>query len=70
MDGKLFGEWLRELNRKFSFEGRNVAFVIDNCPVHPHTDDLKAIKFHFLPPNTTSTTQPMDQGVIRTLKAK
>ena len=24
----------------------------------------------FLPPNTTSKTQPMDQGVIRSLKAK
>ena len=70
MDGKLFEEWLRELDRKFAFEGRNVAFVIDNCPTHPHIDNLKAIEFFFLPPNTTSKTQPMDQGVIRSLKAK
>ena len=70
MDGKLFEEWLRELDRKFAFEGRNVAFVIDNCPAHPHIDNLKAIKLYFLPPNTTSKTQPMDQGVIRSLKAK
>ena len=35
MDGKLFEEWLRELDRKFAFEGRNVAFVIDNCPAYP-----------------------------------
>ena len=39
-------------------------------PSHPHTDNLKAIKSHFLPPNTTCKTQPMDQGVIRSLKAK
>ena len=64
MDGKLSEEWLRELDRKFAFEGRNVAFVIDNCPAHPHIDNLKAIKLYFLPPNTTSKTQPMDQGVI------
>ena len=44
INGKLFEEWLRELDRKFAFEGRNVAFVIDNCPAHPHIDNLKAIK--------------------------
>ena len=70
MDGKLFEEWLRELDKKFAFEGRNVAFVIDNYPAHPHFDNLKAIKLYFLPPNTTSKTQPMDQGVIHSLKAK
>ena len=47
----------------------NVAFVIDNCPAHPHIDNLKAIKLYFLPPNTTSKTQPMDQGVVSSLKA-
>ena len=44
--------------------------MIDNCPAHPHIEYLKAIKLFFLPPNTTSITQPMDQGVIRSLKAK
>ena len=34
MDGKLFEKWLRELDREFAFEGRNFAFVIDNCPAH------------------------------------
>ena len=64
MGGKLFEKWLRELGGKFAFEGRNVAFVIDNCPAHPHIDKLKAIKLYFLPPNTTSKTQPMDQGIV------
>ena len=41
--------------------------MIDNCPAHPHIDNLKAIKLYFLPPNTTSKTQPIDQ---RSLKAK
>ena len=70
MDGKLFEEQLRELDKKFSFEERNVAFVIDNYPDHPHIDNLTAIKLYFLPPNTAPKTQPMDQGVIRSLKAK
>ena len=70
MVGKMLEEWLRELGRKFAFEGRIVAFVIDSCPAHPHIFNLKSIKLYFLPPNTTSKTQPMDQGVIRSLKAK
>ena len=60
----------RQLDRMFAFEGRNVAFVIDNCPAHPHIDHLKAINLYFLPPKTTSKTQVMDQGVIRSLKAE
>ena len=43
---------------------------MDNCPAHPEIGGLKAIELCFLPPNTTSITQPMDQGVIRSLKAK
>ena len=70
MDGILFEEWVRELDRKFLSEGRNVALVIDNCPVQQHIENLKAIKLFFLPPTTTSITQPMDQGVIRSLKTK
>ena len=70
MDGILFEEWVRELDRKFLSEGRNVALAIDNCPAHPHIENLKAIKLFFLSPNTTSITQPMDQGVIRSLKVK
>ena len=55
---------------KFAFEGRNLAFVIENCPAPPHIDNLKAIKLYFLLPNVTSKTQAMDQGVTRSLKAK
>ena len=42
--GWMFEEWLRELDRKFDFEGKNDAFVNDNYPAHPHIDNLKAIK--------------------------
>ena len=70
MGGKLFEDWLREVDRKFAFEEKNVPFVIDNCPAHPYIENLKAIKLYFLPPNTTSKTQPMDQCVIHSLKEK
>ena len=47
MDWILFEEWVRELDRKFLSEGRNVALVIDNCPAHPHIENPKAIKLFF-----------------------
>ena len=39
------------------------------CPAHPYVSDLTNFQLVFLPPNTTSVLQPMDQGVIRSLKA-
>ena len=47
-----------------------MALVIDNCPAYPHIENLKSVKLFFLPQNTISTTQPMDQGVIRSLTEK
>ena len=70
MTAELFEEWVRELDRKFSAAKRKIALIIDNCTAHPHVEHLASIELIFLPPNTTSHTQPMDQGVIRTLKAK
>ena len=44
--------------------------IIDNCKAHLHVKNLGWVELMFLPPNTTSVTQPMDQGIIRSLKAK
>ena len=65
MDGTLFEEWLHELYRKFEMQGRKVVMVVDNFPVHPEVLGLKVINLRLLPPNTTSCTQAIDQGVIR-----
>ena len=60
MDSKIFVEWVRKLDRRFTTAERKVALVIDNCPSHPHViNDLSAIDIIFLPPNTTSILQPM-----------
>ena len=69
MASVLFEEWIREMDTKFTKEKEKVALIIDNCPAHPTIDNLKSIELIFLPPNTTSKLQPMDQGVIRSLKA-
>ena len=55
---------------KSGFEKRKIALIIDNCPAHPDVPALEWVELIFLPLNTTSVTQPMDQGVIRGLKAK
>ena len=57
------------MNTKFTKEKKKVALIIDNYPAHPTINYLKSIKLIFLPPNTTSKLQPIDQGVIRSLKA-
>ena len=69
MTGVLFEEWVRKLDSSFRAESRKVAFLIDNCPAHPEIKNLTNINLIFLPPNTTSVLQPMDQGVTRSLKA-
>ena len=69
MTGPLFTEWLQKLDRRMVREKRKIALVMDNCRAHPKVDGLKAVKCVFLPPNTTSITQPMDQGIIANLKS-
>ena len=44
--------------------------MIDNCPVRPQIENLKSMKLFFLPPNTTSQTQPRDQGIICSMKSQ
>ena len=70
MSSFLFDEWVKELDRKFEKKHRKIVLIVDNCTAHPIIDGLKSIELVFLPPNTTSKTQAMDQGVIRSLKAK
>ena len=67
MDSEIFTDYVRKLDAMFHKEGRKIVLIIDNCPAHPEMENLKAIEL-VLPANTTSKTQPMDQGVIRALK--
>ncbi|XP_064479058.1 tigger transposable element-derived protein 4-like [Ornithodoros turicata] len=65
---QLFEDYVRRLDRKFHAQKRAVLLFVDNCAAHGHILNLQAIKLEFLPPNTTSVIQPMDQGVIHNLK--
>ena len=48
--------------------------LMDNAPPHPSIQSLQSqdgnIKCLFLPPNTTSLIQPMDQGVLESTKRR
>ena len=70
MDSTLFEEWVRELDNQFEKENQEIALIIDNCTAYPEIGGLKAIDLFFLPSNTTPVLQPMDQGVIRSLKVR
>ena len=69
VDSILFEEWAREVDRRFTKEGQEIVLLVDYCPAHPSIDNLVYTELIFLPPNTTSKLQPMDQGVIRSWKA-
>lgn len=71
MTGQIFEEWMVKLDKKFTAAGRKVIFFVDNCPAHPKDiqSKLKSIELAFFPPNMTSKLQPLDQGIIRCLKA-
>jgi len=70
MTGHLFEKWLMKLDDRFTEEKRNVLFICDNCSAHNKEvqQKLKSIRLEFFPPNLTSILQPMDQGIIRTIK--
>ena len=68
MDSILFDEWVREVDRRFTKEGRKIILLVDNWPAHPSIDNLVSTELIFLPPNTTSKLQPMNEGVIWSMK--
>lgn len=70
MTGFLFEKWIVELDEKFTKEKRNVLFLVDNCSAHNQNvkSKLQSIRLEFFPPNLTSILQPMDKGIIRTIK--
>ena len=65
-----FDEWVKELAKRFKKENCKVLLIVDNCPAHLTFEGLNAEGLVILPPNTTSKTQSMKQGVIRSLKTK
>ena len=70
MTSELFEAELMKWDNELQHKNRKILLLIDNCTAHVNIQQkLKNIKQVFLPPNSTSVLQPMDQGVIRSLKS-
>ncbi|XP_043463980.1 tigger transposable element-derived protein 4-like [Leptopilina heterotoma] len=69
MRSPVFEKWIRDWDYELVKKNKKILLLVDNCPSHPQIKDLKSISLVFLTANTTAILQPMDQGVIRALKA-
>ena len=81
MTANLFRDWFHHqfvphVRNKLSSLGENptALLLLDNCSAHLDEEELISddgeISTKFLPPNVTSLIQPMDQGVLQTLKKR
>lgn len=68
MTRDMFHEWLVEINKEMKNKKKNILLFVDNCTAHGDVQNLSNIKVQFLPPNTTSKLQPLDQGIIKNFK--
>jgi DDE superfamily endonuclease len=65
-----FERWLLRMEEHFQNQGRKVLMFINTYPVHPKRlqKQLNHIQLEFIPPNITSTVQPMRVHIFRALK--
>lgn len=66
MTSWIWSDILKKFDRELG--NRKVILFADNAACHKIEVALKNIKIVFMPPNTTSLIQPLDQGIIRTAK--
>lgn len=67
MTSAIFSEWANKLINKMRINKRHILVLIGNCSAHPALQ-LSNVKFIMLPPNTTLRLQPLDAGIIQTVK--
>ena len=63
-------EWLYEFDKPMVKQRRQVLPFMDNATCHSTSAKLKNVKLIFFPPNTTSLSQPLDQGIIQNFKIR
>lgn len=68
MTQEIMIEWLRSFDKKMRLQKKKILLFLDNAASHPKDLELENIRVIYLPPNTTSICQPLDQGVIRNFK--
>ncbi|GBN24794.1 Tigger transposable element-derived protein 4 [Araneus ventricosus] len=68
MTSDLFQKYLRQWDNELAKKKRKIVLLINNCTAHIEPSNLQWVNVVFLPPNSTSVFQKMDEGVIRSLK--
>ena len=71
INSELFRCWFEDIFVKKALKGRGetekILLILDNCSSHLNLKHDQ-IEILFLPPNVISTSQPLDQGIISTVK--
>lgn len=67
MTTEIMTRWLHKFDNKMKKQNRKVLLFLDNATSHSKVP-LENVKLVFLPPNTTSYCQPLDQGIIQNFK--
>ena len=67
MNGPGFNSYMKNWYDELARQRCHIFLLIDNALSHI-VDEYSNIKIQFLPPNTTSKIQPLDQGIIRSVK--
>ncbi len=70
MTGPLFAEFMHSFNSYMTHMRRKVVLFLDNAPSHMMQKSWSNVRVEFLPANTTSKLQPIDQGIIKSLKGR
>ncbi len=63
MTSQIFTERLAAWDLYLTKVNLKILLLVDNCTAHPHVSTLKNIQLEFLPPNTTSLIQPMEDSL-------
>ncbi|XP_051784749.1 tigger transposable element-derived protein 4-like [Erpetoichthys calabaricus] len=61
-------QWLKKLNNSMWSKRQQIVLLCDDCAAQSDDIRLTNIKLVFMPPNTTSLIQPIDQGIIANFK--
>ena len=69
MTSGIFETWLKKFDKRMGRKGRKVLLFLDNATSHSNVQ-LCNVKLKYLPANTTSILQPLDQGIILAMKQK